>query len=86
MKPSLSHDDLLMVYPNPSADLLNIRVPKEEIIREIWTYNMIGQVLYHDVPQDMENEGILDLKLSKGLFIIKVQTENLRMCRKLIIQ
>lgn len=71
------------IYPNPARDLLNIS--SSNTIKDIEIYNIIGQKLIEKNIQS-PNSSIDISKLSKGNYIIKVNTEKGIVNKKFIIE
>jgi|GEM_PF-1255914 len=76
----------LKIFPNPTTGPINIRIAQGEKMQQITVYNVTGQVLYQEKPVGPVNEKLIDLKLSKGVYLLEVLTETSRMNKKLIIQ
>jgi PKD repeat protein len=76
----------LELYPNPSSDVVYIRTTDEEVMSSIQVYNAQGQLL---VDQKMENqsEQLISTELwSKGVYMIRIQTNQTLHHRKLMKQ
>jgi hypothetical protein len=86
VKPEFKSAGSLSLFPNPTNGMVNIKVSKGEKMQRILVYNVTGQVLYQEKPVGPVSEKVLDLKLSKGIYFMEVQTENSRISKKLIIQ
>jgi hypothetical protein len=74
------------LYPNPSSDVVYIRTTDEEVMSSIQVYNAQGQLL---VDQKMENqsEQLISTELwSKGVYMIRIQTNQTLHHRKLMKQ
>ncbi len=68
--------DLISIYPNPTNGILNIKTAS--IIDEIWIYDVLGKIMYHN--QVSTNNKLLQIDISKfkkGVYIIKMQEDNL---------
>jgi photosystem II stability/assembly factor-like uncharacterized protein len=74
-------DDFL-VYPNPVSDFLNI---KAENIIQVSVTNTIGQVVLVNVI-DANDARINTSELESGVYIIKIDTQNGSVTRKIVIE
>ena len=69
----------LKIYPNPVTDILTVRSKLSLISIEI--YNILGQEV-KQAYSNFENINLVDL--SRGVYMIKVRSENGSTVRKLI--
>jgi len=76
----------LSIFPNPSAGYVNVRTTNGEMLLQINVYSLTGQVLYHEKLGRAVNERLIDLKLSKGVYLLEVVTETSRINKQLILQ
>ena len=86
IKPEPGSSSSLNLYPNPSTGRVTVKVDKAAQMNIIKVYNITGQVVYQERPSSFVNEKVIDLKLSKGIYFVEVQTESSRISKKLIIQ
>jgi hypothetical protein len=77
-KPPISSD--VIVYPNPTYDIVNINLPGYTSF-EIKLYNEIGETVY----QRTGNQPIVDLSgLSSGLYVLKIITSDRTFYEKIL--
>jgi Secretion system C-terminal sorting domain len=63
---------IFTLYPNPTQDLLNIRLSNSEMVKEVTVYNALGQKLL-----TINHSTIIDVStLSQGTYFIRVETDN----------
>ncbi|MBA3665487.1 MAG: T9SS type A sorting domain-containing protein [Bacteroidetes bacterium] len=75
----------IMLYPNPSAGLFNIRIPFAES-KKILIYNVIGELVY-EKENLQEEKYIIDLSgYPKGIYLVKVTYEGKTETVKLILE
>ncbi len=68
-------------YPNPTSNILNISIDNKQGVGEISIYNQIGQTLL--ITKSINNT--IDLSgLKKGMYIIKIEVNNMRLRKKII--
>lgn len=76
--------NILNVYPNPSNGLLNINQSANDICNLSIT-NLIGQVVYKDIINNVKN--IIDLShLDKGVYLIEINDNRTIFSKRLIIE
>ncbi len=80
----------LKVYPNPFSDLFNIeyKITKESPVY-IEIYNSTGHLVKVIVENDVHSPGTYDLKIDgndllKGIYLVRIATENAQITKKLI--
>jgi hypothetical protein len=71
----MSANDNWKIYPNPSADLLNIESDKDEIL-SINIYNIIGDVVFSFADSPFKKITLSMENISEGLYFIEIQTAN----------
>ena len=70
------------VYPNPTSDILNIKVDNQQI-KSIKIFNVLGkQVMYSSI----KNNTIDTSHLPKGIYVLQVKTDVSTFSRKIIKQ
>ncbi|MEY4876162.1 MAG: hypothetical protein RL708_1311 [Bacteroidota bacterium] len=72
----IANDKLLLVYPNPTSDLvtINLKTATDETINKIEIYNLIGDLVYQKINLT-NNSILLDVsKLNSGNYLIKATT------------
>jgi hypothetical protein len=65
--------DEVNVYPNPSADFVNVRMPNDVKNGEISILDLSGKVLF----TEMVNRNIVNINtllLSNGIYMIRIKT------------
>ncbi len=72
----------LKVYPNPVKDILNIEIPSNKKIKDIDIFSLTGEKLMHSAAVESLNLN----QLSKGIYILKVTTENGQILTQKIIK
>ena len=80
--------DELNVYPNPTDDIVSMRLSKEiGIIEGIEIYNSVGNIVESiDIAGTSEYNDLNVSDLSPGLYFIHVQTGSQKLVKKLIIK
>ncbi len=68
---SLNRNDLL-VYPNPSAGMLNIENKATNTNLQIQVFNLQGQEVFHRNYIDLKSEQINLTQLSNGVYLLSV--------------
>lgn len=69
------------IYPNPTDSVLHIALKNNEIIKKVFIYNAIGQQIFSAVPV---NNSIDISKISKGVYLIKIEGSNTNYNKKII--
>lgn len=73
----------IQIYPNPSKGLIYFRGPSMDSI-SLSIYNLVGEIVYE--KQNLDFYEAIDLRfLSKGVFYLKIQSENKLMTVEKII-
>jgi hypothetical protein len=75
----------LNIYPNPATDKIEISSEKSEI-KSVEIYNLQGQQLMSAKFSNPKNIVINVGALAKGIYLIKIQTNNNTVNRKLVLQ
>ena len=80
----------LEVYPNPSRDIFNISFNLDEIETiKIKIYNIIGEIVFEEDRLQFVGEYIKKIDMSKynrGVYFLKIETENSIINKKLVLQ
>jgi len=71
---STNKGENLLIYPNPTKDIVNIE-SKGEIINSYTLYNIGGQTIIKSEKLKVKSEKLDLSNLPKGVYIIKVRTE-----------
>jgi len=76
----------IAVYPNPIKDYkIQIRLPETIFVNTIKIYNILGKETFIKHVDSSENEFLLNPNLSKGIYIIKLNTSEKGLISKKII-
>ena len=68
-------ESLLKVWPNPTADYLNIHLNGNKTFQQVTLYNLMGQMVYTTGKMNANNAQIAVNHLSQGLYMLSVQSE-----------
>lgn len=73
-----------VAYPNPAADLLNVRFEDASKVQQIELTNSIGQMVYQSInPENLEQ---IDLSsLTEGMYYLSIYSNNERITRKVVV-
>ena len=71
------------VFPNPASDVVNVEADSK--INSVSIYNYAGATVYSAKVNEL-NTSISTSDLAKGVYLIKIETENGMINKKLIIQ
>lgn len=74
----------MIIYPNPSTGLINIKLPKNESNINVKIYDNDGKCLLRKFYPNTENV-IINEPFSSGVYFIKINFENVTYSNKLII-
>jgi len=72
--PWFSIDSGLKTYPNPCSGSLQISLPKVMYNADLSIYNLVGQKVYSETLNGKQQ--IINFKLSKGIYFIRVKDSN----------
>ncbi len=77
-------DEEVGIYPNPAKDKLNIVSNVSESM-EVWIFSTTGQLVYYE--DELDTHELIDIsRFEKGLYIVKVRTDDDVITKKLIKQ
>lgn len=82
-------DNLVTIYPNPSDGVININISKSKIhIERILIMNAMGKMIYHTSKQMQKSDNFeIDLgSFGKGIYFVKLETNQGNINKKIIIQ
>ena len=85
---SVSNEELLQslaIYPNPSNDTFNINWSSNEKA-EISIYNYLGKLILKEKSTLSNNHAIHMKGYSKGLYLVKIVTDNKQAIKKIILE
>lgn len=78
------------IYPNPSDGVIHLSLSGFENKKpEIKISNVIGNLVYREVLQELESKSVkvIDLsQLAKGVYYIKLEVEDYSVVRKVILK
>ncbi|MEI6947634.1 S8 family serine peptidase [Paraflavisolibacter sp. H34] len=78
-------DDPVIVFPNPAPQNVPVRIiAREPGLYSIIVYDAAGRIVYRSVLEDA-NSQIAELRLSKGLYLVKVFSDGENFVRKLVV-
>jgi len=78
------HDVIL--YPNPSYDgIFQLSIPWKNLKTNILIFNTSGNLIYQQLETGKE-QVIVNSKLKKGVYLVKIQSEKATVTRKLIVE
>ena len=80
---SISRENNLTLYPNPTKDIVNI-ISTNERINSYTLYNMGGQIIIKSEKVKVKSEKINLSNLPKGVYVIKVITDKNSYTRKIV--
>ena len=73
-------DRKITLYPNPTTNVLNIKLGTSNILPDNYTiYNMLGQVVLQQSVAELNDLTVNTSSLSKGMYFIKIATDNASM-------
>ena len=77
----------IKVYPNPANDIVNISVSQTESNKyiKILLFDNLGRLI-SDINSEGESLSINTFKLSNGIYVLKVFSDNYRTTKKIIVQ
>ncbi len=79
-------DNAIVIFPNPTKGLINITFTETDKDARVDVMNSCGQMIISKAINN-QNQTTLDLSgLVKGMYFIKVQTENKVMVKKIVIE
>ena len=85
IKTLIDNEDLISIYPNPTSQEVNIQNPENSLIKEISIIDISGKTLLSN--KIYSNAGLQKIDISnqkKGIYIVRIVTENGVVNRKLI--
>jgi hypothetical protein len=69
----LSLQKQVKLYPNPAKDLLTIQNESSYKMSEITVYNVLGQIIFHTVPDNKKQYQIHLSNYASGIYTLKVK-------------
>ena len=72
------------IYPNPSADVIHIKMQKQTMAEACIT-DLMGRLVKQFPPQNWNGERIDVCDLAQGIYFVTFTSGNSRMIRKIIV-
>ena len=70
-------DRKITLYPNPATNVLNIKVGASNSLPDTFkVYNMLGQIVLQQSIGELNDLAVNTSSLSKGMYFIKIATDN----------
>jgi len=70
-------DRKITLYPNPATNVLNIKVGASNSLPDTYKiYNMLGQIVLQQSIGELNDLAVNTSSLSKGMYFIKIATDN----------
>ena len=77
----------VLVYPNPTkSNKITISIPTEINITAIQLYSVIGSKIYEANYADLKQEKITITDLKRGIYLLRINTENRTLTKKIIVK
>jgi hypothetical protein len=81
------NSDLFRIYPNPTNGLLNINIANYVGELQVKVYDLNGRQVYNHNVTNFNNTNAINLEsLSAGVYVLKLQGENLNYSEKIILE
>ncbi len=76
--PDKLEPELILIYPNPTSDVLNVELPWQEAgqMARISLYGINGNLVHQEVIYGNSTIHLSGLNLSSGVYLIRIQTED----------
>ena len=74
-----------VLFPNPSSQQFTVKMNSDEL-SQLRIYNLSGQLLYEDKIKNQKVYDIENLMLSKGIYLIQINSDSYSFSEKLIVQ
>ena len=82
-----SEDVDVRIYPNPTADELNIEVYPKQVELNLALYNIYGQLQFQSKVESADNTVILNVNdLPAGMYLLKLHIGNNKINKKVLIK
>ncbi len=75
----------IVVFPNPSADEINIQFLEAINVERVSIHDMLGKEVFTKKIKASETNLVINPNLAKGIYIVKVVSEKGQLSRKIII-
>ena len=75
-KEDIKKEDLLIAYPNPAQDILNLHLNGEEYITKVEMFTLTGQKVYKSgqLGDEVDRHQINFLPFINNMYVVKVMT------------
>ncbi len=80
--------NVFVVYPNPSHDVINIKLMTNQTVEDAFITNVLGKTVFVINPKSLKNKDVyqLDLNgLSQGVYFLNIQSNGRLNTQKLVI-
>ena len=85
-----SIEDNLLIYPNPSNGIFDIRLTAVDLQTDVFLFDTTGKLIERkSIPKENSSENIITIgnnNLANGFYILKIITKNETITKKLIIE
>ncbi len=78
----IADKNAITLYPNPTTDLVTIESQNNLSMEQVTVYNVLGQIVYQNVPMSQFKHAVDVSKMASGVYTIHVQTNNGVIIRK----
>jgi len=75
-------NDVLKLYPNPTSDKITIENTSDLNMEYITVFNVLGQVVYQNLPQSASKHQLNVAKMASGLYNVRIKTNKGMVIRK----
>ncbi len=79
-------DSGIQIFPNPTANEISIQFSKNQNVENISINDILGKEVFTKNIRSSENNILLKLDLSQGMYILKITSEKGTISRKIIIK
>lgn len=76
----------LMVYPNPTSSIVNIKTVNNDVIEKVELFNVLGRSVLLKINNDTQKVTINTSNLTKGIYFIKTEIKNQLISKRLIVK
>ncbi len=76
----------IAIYPNPSAEEINIQFPEAIKIKRVSVYDILGKEIFIKEIEASENKITLNPKLTSGIYFLKIDSNKGLISKKIIIE
>ncbi len=79
-------DSGIEIYPNPTANEINIQFSENQNVENISIYDVLGKEVFTKKIDASESKVILHPNLSKGIYFLKIGSDKGELSKKIIIE